>query len=88
MRRLSIVLSIVSFFVIAQDVVAGTHVTRSPEPSSEAIGQLATPPFRPASVPIDVPTPPEPISLLLMIAGLSGLAAVRDHRHERPPEQP
>jgi len=83
MRRFLIALTVLSILVMAQNVVAGTPVVLSPELLTEAVGEVADLQFTAATRPVGGNTP-EPISLLLLIAGLSGLAAVGNregHRH-------
>ncbi len=85
MRRFLVALSVLSILVMAQNVVAGTPVTLSPELLTETVGEVAALGFTAASTPVGGATP-EPFSLMLLVVGLSGLAAVGDRadRRRRP----
>jgi hypothetical protein len=79
MRRFLIAFGVLSILVMAQNVVAGMAVTLSSERLTEAVGQPAGLASTAASTPVGGATPkptPKPISQLLLVAGLSGLAAV------------
>jgi len=82
MRRFLIVFTILSILVMAQNVVAGTPVTLSPELLTAAVGEVAGLEFTAANAPVGGATP-EPISLLLLVAGLSGLAAAGNRAEQR-----
>ncbi len=84
MRRFLIAFSVLSILVMAQNVVAGTPVTLSPELLTQTVGEVAGLEFTAASPPVGGATP-EPIPMLLLIAGLSGLAVAgnrTDHRRQ------
>ncbi len=89
MRRFLVALTILTVLVMSQNVVAGTPVPAGAGLLGETVEELAAAgPVAAASTPVGPVggATPEPLTLGLLLAGLSGLAAAgsRSGRQRRP----
>jgi len=86
MRRFLLALTILSVLVMSQNVVAGTPIPTSPGLLGEAVEGVATSGSNLAMGTTVGGVMPEPVSLALLLTGLSGLAAAGNRKgRERAP---